>query len=248
MTIRDRIVQYLRQHPEGADDDELAARLGLAQRQQANQRCRALAAEGLIRRQRVGGKIRNFPLDAGESRGGAPPSGGGLGVSPSSPNFPGRAGGNSDVDERQSATGTAGPRPWFWEGNVQSAVATHLRKLGFRIERTADTATHEPGKDIVASRSRRSLWVTVKGYPTGTARTRASTQARHWFKDASFDIVAWRKESETSDVAIALPDFPTYRRLAERLEWLHRVAGFAILWMREDGSVSIDGELRSSRE
>lgn len=44
-TVRDRIISFLREHPEGADDDELARALNLRQRQQAN----SLQSKGLWR-------------------------------------------------------------------------------------------------------------------------------------------------------------------------------------------------------
>lgn len=49
-THRERIVAYLRAHPEGADDDQLAAVLAIAPRQTVNQVCRALFAKGVITR------------------------------------------------------------------------------------------------------------------------------------------------------------------------------------------------------
>ena len=60
ITIRDRILDYLGRHPEGADDDEITRALNLKYRQQANSRCRQLMSEGIVRRERVGGKIRNY--------------------------------------------------------------------------------------------------------------------------------------------------------------------------------------------
>lgn len=59
-TARERIVAYLRQHPEGVDDDELARVLNLRARQHANRICRQLEAKGQIQRRKVEGKIRNF--------------------------------------------------------------------------------------------------------------------------------------------------------------------------------------------
>ena len=53
MTIQDRILDYLQKHPEGVDDDALTIALSLAQRQQANQRCRRLEQFGFITRRRV---------------------------------------------------------------------------------------------------------------------------------------------------------------------------------------------------
>jgi len=55
MTIKERIVEYLKKHPEGVDDDLLARNLNLSARQQANIRCRQLEEEGLVERRKVGG-------------------------------------------------------------------------------------------------------------------------------------------------------------------------------------------------
>ena len=206
-TIRDRILEYLADHPEGVDDDELARALDLRARQQANSRCRQLAAEGLVERRRIGGKIHNFLIAS--VRAFAPP------VPP------------EPVEDR----------PWFWEGKVQQVVVEYLRKAGYRIVRFADTATRQPGKDIEAESETGPLWVTVKGYPEGTDRTRPSTQAGHWFKQALFDIVAWRGEDQAVELALALPDSPRYRDLAARVAWLQPVARFTFIWVMEDGTI-----------
>lgn len=216
-TVRDRILDYLRSHPEGADDDELTRALGLKYRAQANQRCRELVDEGLVIRRRINGKLRNDAAGVREPHPPAPPS----------PRPPAGVGG----------------KPWYWEGNVQSRVAAYLLGQGYVIRRIADTANHEHGIDLVAEKGGRALWVTVKGYPAGTDRTRPSTQARHWFKGALFDIVVWRGEDTQVDLAMALPDFPRYRRLAERVCWLQSSARFSYLWVREDGSVRAEGHL-----
>lgn len=63
MTIKESIISFLQNHPDGADDDELANVLGLSARQQANSRCRQLEKEGLVVRRLVNGKIRNFWAD-----------------------------------------------------------------------------------------------------------------------------------------------------------------------------------------
>lgn len=211
MTIRDRILNHLKQYPEGIDDDNLADALGLKQRQQANSRCRQLEAEGLVRRVKIRGKIRNFLTEAGRAY--APPA--------RPPQLP------------------PGERPWHWEGHVQAAVVTFLQNRGYTIEFAADTASRQPGKDIKAGRDGQALWVTVKGYPTGTTRTRPATQASHWFKQGLFDIVVWRGESQSAALAFALPDFPTYRALAEKASWFQGVSGFSYYWVRADGTVEI---------
>jgi hypothetical protein len=128
--------------------------------------------------------------------------------------------------------------PWFWEGNIQAAVVRYLAGSSHRIVRIVDTASRETGKDIVAvTASGRELWITVKGYPKGTERTKPPTQARHWFARALFDLIAWRGESPTVGLALALPDFPTYRKLAQRILWVFPVARAEVYWVRPDGSV-----------
>ena len=67
MTVRDRIIEYLKVHPEGVDDDTLAIELGLSARQHSNQECRRLEQQGLVRRLKVRGKIRNFLSDGGQT-------------------------------------------------------------------------------------------------------------------------------------------------------------------------------------
>jgi hypothetical protein len=208
-TIRDRILEYLSRHPEGVDDDELAHALNLKARQQANSRCRQLAEEGIVARRQVRGKIHNFLI--------APE---GALVAPAAP---------EPVEDH----------PWFWEGHVQDVVIEYLRQESYRIVRFADTASRQPGKDIEAESDAGPLWVTVKGYPKGTPRTRPSTQAGHWFKNALFDIVAWRGEDPETELAFALPDFPRYRDLAARVAWLQPVARFSFIWVMEDGTVEV---------
>jgi predicted transcriptional regulator len=51
-THRDRIIEYLKRHPEGRDDDELSDELDIRPRQAVNQICRALAADGHVTRTR----------------------------------------------------------------------------------------------------------------------------------------------------------------------------------------------------
>lgn len=117
---------------------------------------------------------------------------------------------------------------------MQAAVVRHLVHTGWSIRRVSDTARREAGKDIEAQRAGTVLWVSVKGYPEGTARTTPNTQARHWFAGALFDIVLWREESPEARLAVALPQRPTYENLAARTTWLKRAAPFAYLWVAEE--------------
>lgn len=209
-TVKERIIEYLKLHPEGVDDDMLAEALGFSHRQQANSYCRKLAEEGLVQRLKVKGKYHNFLTGIGTT-----------------------------IPEPVNST-EPNDQPWFWEGNVQARVVEFLEEQGYMIQFVADTASHQAGKDIEAERDNKLLWVTVKGYPKGTAKTAPSTQAQHWFKKAISDIVVWCGETEEADLGLALPDYPTYRNLAKKVSWFHRIADFAYLWVRDDGSVSVE--------
>lgn len=208
-TIKVEILEYLLTHPEGADDDELTEALDLKRRQQANSRCNRMAKEGLIER-RAGKKIRNFVANAAKV--------------------------SATIEAEQ--TMTENEMPWFWEGNVQSYVIDYLKSQGYAIKRSANTSTHETGKDIEASRDGKVLWVTVKGYPEGTKKTHPSTQAGHWFKQALFDVVAWRGESQTAAIIMALPERERYHGLAKKVAWLEAAANFGYYWVHEDHSIT----------
>lgn len=127
---------------------------------------------------------------------------------------------------------------WHWEGNVQGKLVSWLAGRGWAIRSAADTAAKSAGKDIVAERRGETLWVSVKGYPTGTAKTNPSTQARHWFSHAVFDLVLYRGESDSASLAIGLPDgFVTYQKLAARVSWLRKQLPFTLFWVDDAGRV-----------
>jgi hypothetical protein len=126
---------------------------------------------------------------------------------------------------------------WFWEGNIQSRVINFLVTQKYQIRSVADTASHQTGIDIIAEKNEKKLYVSVKGYPRGTDKTNASTQSRHWFKQAIFDIVEYRERDKEAFLAVAFPDFPTYRNLAKKITWLKSAAKFVYIWVKEDGSV-----------
>ncbi|MCL4221215.1 MAG: hypothetical protein KJZ65_07585 [Phycisphaerales bacterium] len=109
---------------------------------------------------------------------------------------------------------------------------------GWQIRSSANTASRESGKDVIAELDDRVLWVSVKGFPDSTARTNAPTQARHWFSGAVFDVVSYRDESPTAELAIALPEgFKTYLNLSKRVKWLRRSLPFRIYWVSQSGDV-----------
>lgn len=212
MTIREQIIQYLKAHPEGIDDDRLSEALGLKARQQANIRCRKLADEGLVIRRSVHGKIHNFWAN----------------VDPISIEQP-------SIPRTPSALSS-----WFWEGNVQATVVNYLVSHNYLIRSVADTASRQTGKDIIAERKGKPLWITVKGYPKGTEKTSPSTQAGHWFKQAIFDVIAYRGESASIELGVALPDYPRYRSLAAKIKWFQPVARFTYFWVQKDGFVQLE--------
>lgn len=70
-TNRERVLDCIRQHPEGIDDDQISLETGVSPRQQVYQIASLLSGEGLIKRISVvkpgkRKKIHNFPGDAEE--------------------------------------------------------------------------------------------------------------------------------------------------------------------------------------
>lgn len=219
MTIKEQISAYLQRHPEGVDDDQLARNLNLSARQQANSRCRELEEEGLVQRRKVRGKIHNFWI-----------GGEGKGVTRSVTPVKAPA-------LEQKATKKEN---WFWEGNVQAQVVSYLAGQGYQIMSVADTASRQRGKDIEAENNGKTVWISVKGYPEGTTKTQPSTQAGHWFKQAVFDILEYRGENTDVELGLAIPDFPRYRNLADKIRWLQPVAEFTYYWVEDSGNVLVE--------
>ncbi len=123
------------------------------------------------------------------------------------------------------------------ENAVNQGVAKHLQSRGYEIVSQALGKQH--GKDIVAKHGGTELWVTVKGYPKITSKTRPETQARHYFRDAVFDIIDWRNCSKKVELAVALPDRKTYRNAATRTTgWLQEKARFRFLWFDDVNGVT----------
>lgn len=112
---------------------------------------------------------------------------------------------------------------WFWEGNVQAKLLTHLVAQGWDVVRVADTRTREGGTDVIARQNGRLLHVEVKGWPSAVYRdpakshlkkpTLPATQARVWFNDAVAHGLRLRDAHPGDDVALCFPDKDTYRAL-----------------------------------
>lgn len=136
---------------------------------------------------------------------------------------------------------------WYWEGNVQAALVTHLEREGWVIKEAADTASRQRGIDVLAVKDGRLLAVEVKGYP-GTTYSRGekrgqpkptapTNQARHWFAQALLAAVLTRGGREEFEVALCFPDMPRFRSLLERSAWALERLRVGVYLVREDESV-----------
>lgn len=220
MTVADDILHLLRLRPEGMSDAELAQATGKLH-QHINQTCRGLEQRGVLIRESVGGLIRNRLAD-GAGHVAAPDI-------PAPPAF--------DAD-----------RPWYWEGNVQSALCTWLVEEGWTLVQAANTATKERGTDVVAARDGARLHVEVKGYPSTTYAdprragepkpTQPSLQAGHWYAKALLAAVRLRERHPQDAVAMAFPDMPRYRSLLAETAHSLQTLRIDVLFVAETGSVS----------
>jgi hypothetical protein len=129
-------------------------------------------------------------------------------------------------------------KPWTWEGNVQSRIAEHLVARGFTLLQVVDTASKIAGVDVIAGKDGRELWVTVKGYPEGKGKTSPSTQCRHWFAHAMWDVARYRNERPDVAIGVGLPDgLAAYLNMAKKAEWLRTAAPFTFFWVEAGGVV-----------
>ena len=52
-----------------------------------------------------------------------------------------------------------------------------------------------------------------------------------------FDILVYRGLDKSVLLAVALPDYPRYHSLAEKVSWFKPVANFVYFWVRENEEV-----------
>lgn len=207
----------LARNPAGLTDAQLA-QLTKASHQAINQVCRQLAAEHRIRRDDLGRPIMNFAVGSA----GPPPTAVSPGLTPHQ-------------------------QEWFWEGNVQALVVRHLAALGAVVHSVADTASKAHGTDVVATVDGRRLHVEVKGWPSTTyadprragevKRTQPTVQAKHWYAEAVLSALRLRGRYAEDRVAVALPAFDRYRRLAEETAPTLGVVGIEVWFVDESGEV-----------
>lgn len=144
-------------------------------------------------------------------------------------------------------SGAQPDRPWHWEGNIQATLARHLAASGWTVTATADTATKEPGIDLVAVLDGRWLAIEVKGYPSTTYEhgerrgqpkpTPPASQARQWYSHALLAMMLLRHKRADAEIAIALPAFDTFRRLVDRTASSFHLLGFGVYLIYDDGVV-----------
>ncbi|MCU1588989.1 MAG: hypothetical protein JWP11_245 [Frankiales bacterium] len=137
---------------------------------------------------------------------------------------------------------------WFWEGNVQSRLLSHLVSQGWDVVRVADTRSRESGTDVIARRGGRLLHVEVKGWPSAAYRdpakahlkkpTLPATQARVWFNDAVVHGLRLREAHPEDEVALCFPDKDTYRALCRGIAGSLRKCDVDLLVVDVDGRVS----------
>jgi hypothetical protein len=139
---------------------------------------------------------------------------------------------------------------WFSEENTQRLLVEWLRAEGWTIVRTANTATHEHGIDVVAERAGEHIGIEVKGFPSrfyaaGPMRgqvktTRPLAQAPKWFAHALVPAMRLRTAEPGWRSVICFPDFQVYRDLHAQTAVSLRVAGIETWLVSEAGEVDTD--------
>ena len=127
------------------------------------------------------------------------------------------------------------------EADVQAQIVEHLTRKNWSIVRVANTASREQGIDIIATKRSRTLAIEVKWWP-GTAYadprrshetkpTAPGLQARHWFSHAVLTALLMANDHQDYEVAIGLPDMPTYRNLHGRIARSLHTLGVTVLFV-----------------
>jgi hypothetical protein len=234
-TAKERILEALRANGKQVCDDCMVGLASLTRRQDSFLNGSKLEKDGLLRRYKdqcalcnkvktvntLSGKNATFPST---SQTNPPPT-------------------NTEDPKTRLKTPNNG-KPWHWEGNVQSILASWLASNGYRLIQVTNTGTHAAGKDIIAiDPDGKEIWVTVKGFPEVKPETSTNPpiQARQWFSGAIFDTILYRNENPEVQIGVALPEgFQTYTTLAQRIQWYKPLVPFTFFWVYEDGSVRVE--------
>lgn len=138
---------------------------------------------------------------------------------------------------------------WFWEGNVQAVLASHLESEGWIVRAAADTTSKQHGLDLLLERDGRTLAIEVKGYPSEkygdprrgheTKRTNPRNQCEKWFSQALFKAMRLRSSMVQAEIAVAFPDFARYQALLRETEDSIRRLGVGVYLVEESRDVSL---------
>lgn len=227
-TLGDRILKAIQYAP--LDDDVLARRLGVPQRQSVNQAARRLEAQGLLRRvPGPDGKIVNalLALSTDEPKPATRPPSDAASVVRRVPPSP-----------TPTPARSAGDR--ITEDEVKEAVRAFLAADGFAVE-VAWGRT--PGIDIVARHTDGRRYVIEAKAEVGVA----GAQQHNYFVGMLGELIQ-RMDDPEATYAIALPDNRQYRGLVDRLPDLaKRRMTLAVFWVdRTANGLVVAEEPRSS--
>jgi hypothetical protein len=205
-TQRDRILDYLRSHPAGADDDVLARELGLPQRQTANMICRRLEAQGILTRRpdRSTGKLVNVLTHSGANQAGTAPTP----TPPSPPVTPAVTGRLIPLQTEAALRELCYPGELgLSEDTVKGAVKVALEADGWTVDVRWG---HEHGLDIEALRGPERLALEAKGEGS------LSAMRVNYFLGALGELLQRMNSAETS-YGLALPAHRQFAGLIARL-------------------------------
>lgn len=222
MSFADKIISLLNQKP-GLTDREITDVLkgSEAHPSQINSEARLLMQKGfLTRAKRHDGKLGNFLTGTDLPI-----------VYPSS-------------ELSSSANAQA---DWFWEGNVQEKLASHLQRNGWALVSVSNTASKEQGIDIHAEKMGKTLLIEVKGYPSKSyndprrshekKKTSPTLQAGHWYSHAILKSMRLLTEYPEAQIVIGIPDFRRYRDLFKETKSSLDKLGFQVWGVDEMGKV-----------
>lgn len=155
----------------------------------------------------------------------------------------------SDLATPATAPMSPGENGWHAEASVQAMLIEHLRKDGWEIVRSADTARRERGIDIEATKGTETVAIEVKGFPGGnyadprrageTKRAQPSSQAKIWYASAILASMIVRTQRPAARVVMAFPDFPRYRDLYRQTAEQLQKCGIELWWITRHGNVTV---------
>jgi hypothetical protein len=150
-----------------------------------------------------------------------------------------------------------GEGDWHTEARVQAMLIGHLRREGWEIVRSADTARRERGIDIEATRGAETVAVEVKGFPGRNyadprragerKRTQPGTQAKGWYGRAILAAMIVRTQRPDVRAVIAFPDFPRYRELYRQTAGQLQRCEIELWWVTRESEVTVAAPVQLDR-